>query len=229
MSKNGLRGCIVLAIVLAVFSVVAFAAPFSMTATFWIAFVSGVIAIALQFYVFGVALSGGKSPKSRFYGFPIVRIGITYLVVQIVVSIAEMCWASKLPAWAALIINVIIFAIAAIGCIAAETVRDEIVRQEAQVKQNISNMRSLQAVSAGLADQCPDEALKKDLKKLADEFKFSDPVSSDATSALEADLDAQLKELKNALGSGDIETAKSYCGKLLTGLSERNRICKMGK
>ena len=229
MSKNGVRGCIVLAIVLAVFSVVAFAAPFSMTATFWIAFVSGVIAIALQFYVFGVALSGGKSPKSRFYGFPIVRIGITYLVVQIVVSIAEMCWASKLPAWAALIINVIIFAIAAIGCIAAETVRDEVVRQDAKVKQTTSNIRALQAMSAGLADQCPDEALKKDLKKLADEFKVSDPVSSEATSALEADLDAQLKELKNALGSGNIETAKSYCDKLLTGLSERNRICKMGK
>ena len=229
MSKNGLRGCIVLAIVLAVFSVIAFAAPFSMTAAFWIAYVSGVIAILFQIYVFGTSFTKGKDAKSRFYGFPIARIGIIYLVVQLAVSIAEMAWASKVPAWVVLIINVIIFAVAAIGCIASETVRDEVVRQDVQVKQTTSNMRSLQAVSAGLADQCSDEALKKDLKKLADEFKFSDPVSSAATSALEADLDAQLRELKNALGNGDYGTAKSYCDKLLSGLSERNRICKLGK
>ena len=229
MSKNGLRGCIVLAIVLAVFSVIAFAAPFSMTAAFWIAFISGVIAIAFQFYVFAVAFSKGEGAKSKFYGFPIARIGVIYLVVQLLVSIAEMCWASKIPAWVVLIINVIIFAVAAIGCIAAETARDVVVGQEAKVKQNISNMRSLQAVSAGLAGQCSDEALKKDLQKLADEFKFSDPVSSNATSALEAELDAQLNGLKNALGNGDYDTAKSLCDKLLNGLSERNRICKLNK
>ena len=167
--------------------------------------------------------------KSKFYGFPIARIGVIYLVVQLLVSIAEMCWASKIPAWVVLIINVIIFAVAAIGCIAAETARDVVVGQEAKVKQNISNMRSLQAVSAGLAGQCSDEALKKDLQKLADEFKFSDPVSSNATSALEAELDAQLNGLKNALGNGDYDTAKSLCDKLLNGLSERNRICKLNK
>ena len=146
MSKNGLRGCIVLAVILAVFSVIAFAAPFSMTAAFWIAFISGVIAILFQIYVFGTSFSKGKDAKSRFYGFPIARIGIIYLVVQLAVSIAEMAWASKIPAWVVLIINVIIFAVAAIGCIAAETVRDEVVRQDVQsalMKHSKKILRSL--------------------------------------------------------------------------------------
>ena len=52
MSKNRLRGYITLAVLLAVFSVVAFAAPFSKTAVFWLAYVFGVIAIAYQIYVF---------------------------------------------------------------------------------------------------------------------------------------------------------------------------------
>lgn len=229
MSKNGLRGYIVVAILLAVFSTIAFAAPFCMTATFWIAYVSGLIAILLQIYFFSISFSKGKGVKSKFYGFPIARIGLAYLVAQMVLSIIEMIFADDIPAWVAIIINVVVLGIVAIGCIGAEIARDEVVRQDVQVKKNVANMQALQALSAGLPNQCSDESLKKDLQKLADEFKYSDPVSSAATEAMEADLGAQLQQLKNALNNGDYETARSFCGQLLNGLSERNRACKLGK
>ena len=229
MSKNGLRGYIVVAILLAVFSTIAFAAPFCMTATFWIAYVSGLIAILLQIYFFSISFSKGKGVKSKFYGFPIARIGLAYLVAQMVLSIIEMIFAEDIPAWVAIIINVVVLGVVAIGCIGAEIARDEVVRQDVQVKKNVANMQSLQALSAGLPNQCSDESLKKDLQKLADEFKYSDPVSSAATEAMEADLGAQLQQLKNALNSGDYEAARSFCSNLLNGLSERNRACKLGK
>ena len=229
MSKNGVRGCIVLAILMAVFSVIAFVAPFCMTTTFWVAYICGMIAIAFQFVIFSISFSKGKGARSKFYGFPIARIGVTYLLVQLVLSIIEMALSDKFPAWAAIIINVIVFAIAAIGCIAADVVRNEVVRQDVQVKQDLSNMKTLSAMAAGLPGLCQDEALKKDLQKLADEFKFSDPVSSAATAAMESNLGAQLQQLKNALLSGDYATAKSYCGFLMNGLSERNQVCKLNK
>ena len=228
MNKNGLRGYIVLALLLAVFSVIAFVAPFSMTATFWVAYICGVIAIAFQVFVFNISFSKAGA-KSKFYGFPIARIGVTYMLVQLVLSLVEMGLSEKIPSWVAIIINVIVFAVAAIGCITAEVVRDEVVRQDVQVKQNISNMRSLQAMAAGLPGQCSDEFLKKDLQKLADEFKFSDPVSSPATAAMEMELGTQLQQLKGALNSGDYNTARTFCEKLLSGLSERNQACKLGK
>ena len=229
MTKNGLRGYIVLAIVLAVFSVIAFVAPFSMTATFWVAYICGVIAIAFQVYVFNVSFGKGTGAKSKFYGFPIARVGVTYLLVQLVLSLVEMGLSETIPSWVAIIINVIVFAVAAIGCITTEVVRDEVVRQDVQVKQNISNMRSLQAMAAGLPGQCSDEFLKKDLQKLADEFKFSDPVSSPATAAMEMQLGTQLQQLKGALNSGDYNTARTFCEQLLNGLSERNQACKLNK
>ena len=228
MNKNGLRVYIVLALLLAVFSVIAFVAPFSMTATFWVAYICGVIAIAFQVFVFNISFSKAGA-KSKFYGFPIARIGVTYMLVQLVLSLVEMGLSEKIPSWVAIIINVIVFAVAAIGCITAEVVRDEVVRQDVQVKQNISNMRSLQAMAAGLPGQCSDEFLKKDLQKLADEFKFSDPVSSPATAAMEMELGTQLQQLKGALNSGDYNTARTFCEKLLSGLSERNQACKLGK
>ena len=229
MSKNGVRGLIVLALILAVFCTIAFVAPFCMTATFWAAFICGVVAIAFQFYVFSVSFSKGQGAKSKFYGFPIARIGVTYLLVQLVLSFVEMGLSCKIPAWVAIIINVIVFVIAAIGCIAAEVVRDEVVRQDEKVKQDIVNMKSLSAMAAGLPGLCQDEALKKDLQKLADEFKFSDPVSSASTAVMEANLGTQLQQLKSALASGDYESARAYCGSLMNGLSERNQACKLNK
>jgi len=229
MSKNGMRGCIVLAIVLAVFSVVAFAAPFSMTAPFWIAYVFGVIAIAFQIYVFHISFSKGADAKSKFYGFPIARIGMIYLGVQLILSIATMCLAEIIPAWLAIIIHIIPIAFAAIGCITAEVMRDEVVRQDTQQKKNVTNMRTLQALASTLASQCSDESVKTELKKLADAFRYSDPVSSDATKELENELDAELKNLQKALAASDADGVKSLCGKLQDTLSERNRVCAVNK
>ena len=229
MTKNGLRGYITLAIIFVVFSVIAFAAPFSMTAPFWIAYIFGVIAIAYQIYVFKISFAKGEDVKSKFYGFPIAKIGVVYLVAQLALSLVQMCLAAFIPVWIVIIINIIPVAVAAIGCIAADAMRDEIVRQDVQLKKDVSNMRALQSLSATLMGMCSDESLKSELQKLADEFKFSDPVSSDATKEIEKDLDVQMKELQKALIDRDFESAKGLCDKLICGLSERNRVCALNK
>lgn len=229
MTKNGLRGYITLAIVFAVYSVIAFVVPFSKSAPFWIAYVFGVIAIAYQIYVFKISFTKGEDVKSKFYGFPIAKIGVVYLIVQLALSLIEMCLAAIIPAWIVIIINIIPIAVAAIGCIAADAMRDEIVRQDVQLKKDVSSMRSLQSLSASLVGQCSDESLRMELQKLADEFKYSDPVSSDTTKEMENDLDVQMKELQRALVDGDFESAKIFCGKLLGGLYERNRACALNK
>ena len=59
MMKNKKRGYIVLAILFVVYSVIAFAAPFQMTAVFWIAYLFGVFAIAAQLYIFGISFKSG--------------------------------------------------------------------------------------------------------------------------------------------------------------------------
>lgn len=229
MTKNGLRGYMTLAIILAVYSIVAFAAPFKMTTVFWIAYIFGVIAIAYQIYVFRISFAQGEDVKSKFYGFPIARIGVVYMAIQLVLSLIEMCLASFIPTWIVIIINIIPIAVASIGCIAADVMRDEIVRQDIQLKQDVSRMRALQSLSASLVGQCSDNMLKGDIQKLADEFKFSDPVSSEATLEMEAELDIQIKELQKTLIDGDSESAKSLCVKLLAALSERNRVCALNK
>lgn len=229
MKKNTVRGLIVLALLLCVLSVIAFIVPFAKTATFWLAFGFGVFALLFQLYIFRTADAAGGDAKSRFYGFPIARIGVIYLIVQVIVSFVEMALAKVLPTWLPLIVNLILLVAAVIGCMTVETMQEEIVRQDDALKKKVSTMRELQSLSSSLVSQCSDETLKPILQKLADEFRYSDPVSSEKTQEIEEDMKSQVGDIQQALVDGDTEGAKSLCGKLMGSLTERNRVCSVSK
>ena len=228
MTKNTSRGIIMLAILLAVFSIIAFIIPFPKNTVFWVAYICGVFAILFQLYIFKSSF-GKADARSRFYGFPIARLGIYYLVIQLIASIVEIALSKFLPTWVVIIINVLILAFALIGCITTETMRDEIAVQDAKLKKNVSNMRELQSISAALVGQCNDEEMKKSLQKLADEFRYSDPITSEKTEDLEADMHSRISDLQQAITDGDVDGAKSLCEKLFECLTERNRICAINK
>lgn len=78
MTKNQKRYLAAIAIIFIAFSVIVFVAPLKMNGVFWISYVFSIIAMTIQIYVFKIAFGGGKSVRSKFYGFPIARIGITY-------------------------------------------------------------------------------------------------------------------------------------------------------
>ncbi|MCR5296151.1 MAG: hypothetical protein K6E17_01965, partial [Clostridiales bacterium] len=196
---------------------------------FWVAYSFGVLAIILQVYIFHIAFTGEGTAKSRFYGFPIARIGIWFLAIQLVLSIVEIAFAKQIWLGAVIIVNLIALALVLIGCITAETMRDEIVRQDEQLKKDVTAMRELQSLSSTLVSQCGDEDLKKKLQKLADDFRYSDPVTSDATKELEEDLRTQMAGIQQAVADGDTEAAGKLCDKISGALAERNRICSISK
>ncbi len=228
MTRNTFRGIISFVILLAVFSVIAFVIPFPKNTVFWIAYICGVFAILFQLYIFKSSF-GKADARSRFYGFPIARLGIYYLVIQLVVSIIEIALSKFLPTWVAVLINVLILAVALIGCITTETMRDEIAAQDVKLKKSVSSMRELQSLTASLVNQTGDVELKTSLQKVADEFRYSDPLTSEKTEELEADMHSRFGDLQQAITDGDIEGAKSLSNKLLECLRERNRVCSLNK
>ena len=228
MTKNASKGILTLLILLVVFSVITFVIPFPKNTVFWIAYICGVVSILFQLYIFKSSF-GASDARSRFYGFPIARLGIYYLIIQLAVSIIEIAFSKFLPTWAVIIINVLILAVALIGCITTETMRDEIVAQDTKLRKSVSNMRELQSLTAALPNQTDDPELKKFLQKLVDEFRYSDPLTSDKTSIMEDDMRSQIGNLQQALVDGDIDVANMLCSKLLNSLRERNRICSINK
>ena len=182
LSKNAVRFLIFIGLALLVFNVIAFVVPFAKTGTFWIGYLFGMISILGQIAVMKLAFNGTTTVRSKFYGFPVARIGIIYAVVQVLLSIFVMALAAYIPAWIPVVIFIILFAIAAAGLVASDTVREEVVHQDAKIVEDVKAMRNLQSKMNMLVSQSDcNEEVKSALSSLAEEIKYSDPVSGKAT------------------------------------------------
>jgi hypothetical protein len=90
-------------------------------------------------------------------------------------------------------------------------------------------MRGLQSKADFILGQTDNADLKKALNRLAEQFRYSDPVSSEALTEVEANLSSTVDELQNAVMDKDIDSAITLCARAEVQLAERNRLCKLGK
>lgn len=226
MNKKIIRASVVCLILLAILHVIVFVIPFRHNGAFWLSYVFSLIA----FVVLGAAayLSKGEDAKSKFYGFPILRIGVIYFAVQIVVGLIVMMIA-VVPVWVAAVVYVILLGVAGLGLVAADSMREEIERQDTVLKKNTSMMLSLRSKAGAMPGLSEDAETKKVLTHLAESFRFSDPVSSDELAEIEQDLVSLLDEIQKALLENDLASVKTLCKQTELKLVERNRLCKLNK
>ena len=138
-----------------------------------------------------------KELKSKFLGFPIVHIGIVYLVVQITVLFIFV-FAEKLPTWSALVSCTAIAAIAAIFMISVDVGRTEIERVEQKVQGKVFYIKNLQVDIEILASAEKDTKTKERLEQLAEKICFSDPMSNEQLAPLEERIAIAVESLKSS-------------------------------
>ena len=221
MKKNSTKGYVILGILFALVSIIAFAVPTTKTATFWIAYVFTAAAFAAQIIIWRTAL-GKEALKSKFLGFPLVHIGIVYAVIQ-VIAFAVFMFVPTLPTWSAIVVCSIIAGVSAVCMISADAGRNEIERVEAKVQKKVLYIRELQADIELLADDESDAAVKTALSQLAEKIRFSDPMSNEQLADLENKISTKVAELKTASSKLVIIT------ELNSLLDERNKKCKILK
>lgn len=226
---NKKRIKLVAIILLVAFSVIAFAVPFKMNAVFWISYLFGIVSIVAQLFVLKLAFEGQEDVRSKLYGFPIAQVGIIYMLAQLIVSLIFMAIATFAPAWSAILVDVLILAVAALGLIGTDVAREQVHQQEIKAEADTGQMMNMRVIVESLVGQCSDPEVKKAMEALAEEFRYSDPVSNEATKELEADLEEQIIILKNSVESKDSETVNSVCNQMAVLLTKRNQICKYNK
>lgn len=101
--------------------------------------------------------------------------------------------------------------------------------QEQGTKTNVTNMRNLQYLSESLADECRDPELKSELEYIAEEIRYSDPVSCEATAELEINMQNQLENIRQVLPTGKKTVIRYFTDQVMKNLKERNRICMSSK
>ena len=219
MKKNSTKGYVILGILFALVSIIAFAVPTAKTAAFWIAYGFTAVAFAAQIVIWKAALGREETLKSKFLGFPVVHIGIIYAIIQ-TVAFAVFLFVPTLPTWSAIVVCSVIAGVSAVCMISADAGRNEIERIEANVQKKVFYIRELQTDIELLADNESDAAVKTALAQLAERVRYSDPMSSEQLADLENKISEKVAELKTTSTKLELITE-------LNSLSdERNKKCR---
>lgn len=222
MKKNKTKGYVILGILFALVSIIAFAVPTAKTTTFWIAYVFTAVAFAAQIGIWKTALGKEETLKSKFLGFPVVHIGIVYAIVQ-TVAFAVFMFVPTLPAWSAIVVCSVIAGVSAVCMISADAGRNEIERVEVKVQKKVFYIRELQSDVELIAAAETDTDTKAALTQLAEKIRFSDPMSNEQLTDLENKISGKVLELKTVANKVEIIT------ELTSLLDERNKKCKILK
>ena len=142
--------------------------PFSRTASWWIAAICTVLMFLLAAWTFYAAFRK-DGLESKILGWPIFKVGAVALAVQVVLGFALMGLAALCPAWVTVLAEVLIFAVTGI-CL---TVKDAAAWKAIQQKAN--------ALAA---------SVDADMKRLAEEIRFADPMPTSIDGEIAAQVDA---------------------------------------
>ena len=222
MKKNKGMAYAALGIAFALFNVIAFVIPSAKTATFWVAYVFTFVAFALQVVIWKQAFKRTSTLKSKFLGIPLISVGLMYWAVQII-AFAVFMALPLTPSWIAIIVCTVILAFSSICLIGTEFAKGVISNVEEKVEKKVFYIKSLQVDVEMLANAETDADTKIALTKLAENIRFSDPMSNDALADVESEITNKVKELKVAKNKLEIiNTIESL-------VIERNKKAKLLK
>lgn len=225
MKKETLRLGVVALFVLIAYNLAVFMIPCLKTPTFWISWFFSLLSFGVGCYSLYISLIKKSDARSRFYGFPIARIGIVYLIAQVAIGGVFMALGHIIPWWLATVLFAIFLALAVIGLVSAEAIVYQIQELDQKLKKDVSIMRGLQSKVTSLASQCDEPAVRK----LAESFLYSDPVSNRSIIEAETELSVMVDALQAAILAGKTEEIQLLCRKTSAALDERNRLCKLNK
>ncbi len=231
MTKGNISAIAVHGIVALGYIVMFLLIPFPKYAASWISFGFTLAAIAISLVIAFYANRGDGSITSKVYGFPVLRVGYLYLAVQFVVG-AVICLIAALievPFWIPLLLSLLLLAAAGVGVIATDNVRDHVQAMDRETERVTKAVKTFRLDMASVLDRCSDSVVKRELEKLAEAIRYSDPVSSEATESIERELGMAIEDLKVDVRRKSQEELLEQIQEVKSLLTERNRICKANK
>lgn len=227
MNKKLLHGYILIAFEFLIYVIAT--VPFQKNIVFWIVFAFSILSLLVQIAVLHFVMNGQVRIKDRIYDFPIIRISALYLLIQFLVSLLFMGFSDKIPVFAAVLIEMVILMIAVTGFYFAGAAKKEVLRQDKQLEKELEKGKEWQTRLGILIGQCGEGQIREILGKLAEEIRYSNPISREVSEEIEEEIAVLLTEVEEAALAEDIENTAGLCERMTALLQERDRICKYGK
>lgn len=172
----------------------------------------------------------GDIARSRFFGWPIMRVGVIVLTLSILVNLVFIVLAQfvyVLP-WLVIILNLCLLAIVGIGLLVVDSSRNFVEEQEVRRNAQTKTMKELRLRSKQLLDMCCAPELQERLKNMADAFRYSDPNSSMDSEYIENQIHSEMDLLEVTINT-DIDQSIIHIDKIEELLKKRNGRVLSGK
>ena len=186
-------------IVLAVVIVLMIVIPFARTAAWWVGAACTVVMFGLCAYAFHMAFRKDGKLESKLLGWPIFKVGYTALIAQIVVGGIIMGIAAFCPVWAAVIAELIVFAITGVCLTVKDAAREVVTQSETKVEDKTAAWKAIRARANAVAA----ESGHPDLKKLAEIIRYADPTPT----SMDGDIAQMLETLSSYADAANIKKA----------------------
>ena len=232
LNKNTIKNLTIFAVALVIYNVISFAIPFKHTSTFWGAYIFGMVAIILQIGIIILVANGAETLRKKVYAFPIFRMGIIYLAVQLGVSLVFTMLANfieNFPGWIIYVVSVIVLGVFVILVLLTDTAKDEIIKLEEEEERQTIQIKTFRINIDSLMRRVDDKDLLKVLEKLSDTAKYSDPVSCEELYDIENEITDKIGQLGELIKSNDVEQAKALAEETIDLFDDRNAQCKAFK
>ena len=231
MKKRFNKYIVAWAVLLALFNVIAFvsvgwAGQEKYTSSFWIGYVFITVMFIGQLICSYMAFKA-DSAKKLFYNISLIRTSYIGLIVSFLVG--GLCMLiSPLPYWVGVIVCAIVLVVNVLSIVKATAAIDEIERIESKVKTQTFFIKSLTVDADTLMASAKSEAVKAECRKVYEAIRYSDPMSNEALAAVESQITLKFAELTEAVKSDNEEMVFNISIELLTLISHRNKMCKVG-
>lgn len=224
MSKKKTLAYTSIIVSFAIFNLLVFTIIKNRGSAFWINYGFTFLAFLVQPVIWELTLGRNNSLKSKFLGFPILYVGMTYFCIQIILFVV-LVLIPKVSPWLVLAINSIVAGVAIISLAIVEIGKDEVSRIEEKVSRKRFFIDELRIEVEMLARSQSDPLMKKTLEELVEKIRFSDPMSSNLLSAIEEEIRLKVVVLKETDVSRMVEAVKDIEALIV----RRNSLVKTSK
>lgn len=228
--KRTVAYSIVYPIILVALAVAFFFIP-TKTNAGWVALGFTALAVIITTVFSAKLAKNADTNRKAFYAKPVIKVATVYAVVQIIIGIT-LCVVSifkPFSAWISTIVCLLWFIAAIASLIAANAVKKAIAPIETETEVKIRKVTEFRIDMTSVFEACRSDEIRRELEKLADDFKYSDPVSSPDTVEIEKKIASEIADLAKKVEADKTEKAKEGIRTVRNLLSERNRICKAYK
>ncbi len=123
--------------------------------------------------------------ESKILGWPIFKVGAVALVVQAVLGFALMGLAALCPAWVTVLAEVLIFAVTGSCLTVKDAARVGVAQSEAHMADSTAAWKVIRQKANALS-----ASGDADMKRLAEEIRFADPMPTSLDGEIAAQVDA---------------------------------------